>query len=403
MRNSISDIEYHLIKRKKGKNGKKVVYYIGILDELKGKNKHRKYKAVRSLDTGNKVLAQKRAAEKIEKGEFGSVKTGLKEFLLNFWDPEKSEYLRDKVTNKKPLSPVYIANCRALLETYVIPWFDIKGITQLSKLTRLQVLAWKNDLAETEGVSDKHPRKISSRTINAARQAFFEPLKWAFDNDEIPSYPGRGIKPIPDEPTEREIFEADELIKLFNIKWPDQRYKAACMLAADSGMRLGEIRGLLIKNVHLAKKELDVKTNWQDGQGIKGPKWGSYRDHIEISEPVVSAIREVLALHRWGADPDHFVFFGIESASVPIGKRALTNALAAAMKKAKLRDGRTFHSLRHSLCSHARGKVSEAALRKIFGWSEKSNMVKEYSHTTERDRKELRNIRKQIIPFKKIS
>lgn len=397
MRNVINDVEYHLIKRK---NGKQTVYYAGFLDDLIGKNKHRKYKAVRSLKTGNKVLAQKRVAQLIADGSVFSSKSGLKDFLLDFWDPEKSEYLKGKAAEGQSMSTAYIANNHALLSRFVIPWFTARGITTIAKLTRPAILAWRNELFEKRGVDKEHSRPISTRTINTARQALYVPLSWACDMGLLPYHPGQGVKPVSDKPAERKIFTLEEYEKLFSVQWPDIRYKAACLISADTGMRAGEVRGLLIRNVRLDDGKLDVLTSYQDREGLKPPKWNSERLDVEISVPVVDAIRDVIALHRWGAEPDQFVFFGIESATVPIGKRALSNALFAAMKKAKIPGGRTFHSFRHSIVSHAAGRLSQAALRDIFGWTNTST-PKRYQHITEADRESLRDIRKQILPFKK--
>lgn len=216
----------------------------------------------------------------------------------------------------------------------------------------------------------------------------------------LPYDPSAAIKPVHDEPAEREIFKLDEYKKLFAVEWADIRYKAACLLSATTGMRMGEVRGLLVKNVHLDKSYLDVLTSWQDAEGLKPPKWGSERIGVELSKPVITAIREVLALHRWGAEPQHFVFFSIDSSRRPIGKRALDSALRAAMKATKLPSGRTFHCFRHSLVSHAAASLSQTALRDFIGHTTVETTGR-YQHVTDEDRAAMRKIQAKILPFKK--
>ena len=393
---SIGSVDYHLLKRK-GKTGKGV-YYVGFLSDLVGSNGRRRYKAVRSTRTGNIALARKIALQMIEKGDVFATKDGLRDFLLTFWDPEKSEYLRGKAAEGHPVSTVYANNSRSLVKRYVLPYFKKRGITRISELTRPLILSWRNDLFERRSAS-REGRKVSPRTVNTARQAFFVPLRWAVTMGMLPYDPAGTVRPVHDKPAKRQIFELAEYQKLFAVDWPDARYKAACLLASVTGMRMGEVRGLLVKNLHLDKSRLDVVTSWQDAEGLKPPKWDSERIGVDLPENVVSALRELLDGHRWGVEPDHFVFFGIESPAVPIGKRGLDHALRNAMTAAKLPGGRTFHCFRHSLVSHA-SDLSAAGLREFIGHRQEST-TEGYQHVTDRDRDAMREIQAKILPFKK--
>jgi hypothetical protein len=103
---SIGAVDFHLLKRK-SKQGKGV-YYVAFISDLIGKNGRRRYKAVRPTGTGNIALARKIANQMIEKGEVFAAKSGLRDFLLTFWDQEQSEYLRGKAAEGRPVSPAYV-------------------------------------------------------------------------------------------------------------------------------------------------------------------------------------------------------------------------------------------------------------------------------------------------------
>jgi integrase len=394
---SISGVDYHLLKRNR-KHGKPV-YYVGFLSDLVGANGRRRYKAVRSTGTGNTALARKIALQMIEKGDVFAATDELRGFLLTFWNPEKSEYLRGKAAEGHPVSTAYARNSRSLVERYVLPYFEKRGVMRLSDLTRPLILSWRNDLFENRS-AEKGGRLITPRTINTARQSLTVPIRWAVTMGLLPYDPSATIKPVHGKPAERQIFQLDEYEKLFSVEWVDLRYKTACLLASVTGMRMGEVRGLLVKNLHLDDGYLDVLTSWQDTEGLKPPKWDSERLGVELPANVVEAIREVLAVHRWGAEPDHFVFFGTESAAVPMGKQALERALRNAMKAAKLPSGRLFHSLRHSLVSHAASTLSPAALMGFIGHRQEET-TEGYQHVTDRDREAMREIQAKILPFKK--
>lgn len=394
---SIGGVDFHLLKRR-GKTGKPI-YYAAFLSDLLGSNGRRRYRAVRSTGSGNLALARKIALGMIEKGEVFAARSGLRNYLTTFWDPAVSEYLRGKATEGRAVSAAYCRNSLSLVKRYVLPYFEKRGIARLSDLTRPVLLAWRNFLFEKRGLDDEG-RRISPRTVNAARQALFVPLQHAFDMGELPYHPGQGVKPVHETPERRQIFQLNEYAKLFAVEWPDIRYRTACLLAATTGMRTGEVRGLLVKNVHLDDGYLDVLTSWQDMEGLKPPKWGNERLGVQLSEPVVNAIREVLARHRWGAAPDAFVFFNIKSAQAPLHKHGIEYALRSAMKAAKLPGGRTFHSFRHSLVSHASANLSQAALRDFIGHTNVET-TERYQHVTDADRAAMREIQAKILPFKK--
>ena len=107
-----------------------------------------------------------------------------------------------------------------------------------------------------------------------------------------PQHPGDNIKPLPDRRPERRIFEAAELVKLLAVKWSDPRTYVVCAIAECTGMRLGEIRGLLVKNVHLDERYVDALTNYVETDGLKHPKQRKDgRPGLAISERATEARR----------------------------------------------------------------------------------------------------------------
>jgi len=60
---------------------------------------------------------------------------------------------------------------------------------------------------------------------------------------------------------------------------------------AASEMRLGEICGLLVQDLH--RNRIEIRHNWQDGEGLKAPKLSSNRD-VPISDRVAKALDQLL-------------------------------------------------------------------------------------------------------------
>ena len=378
-------MDYHLLKRKK--KGGKVVYHAAFLSDLPGKNGKKQYRTIKSTGVGNRALAHKVARQMLEDGQVLASQDLLRDFLLTFWDPDKSEYLRSARAEGRTHAVAYLMGNRSTVDRYFLPYCNQHGISKLADLTRQNLLAWRNELFETG---------VGPRVINRTRTAVFTALAWAVEMNMLPHHPGQGVRPVKAKATERKIFELSELSKLFEKPWPDFRCYAGAALAATTGMRIGEVRGLQVKNLHLEAAYLDVVTNFQDEEGIKPPKWDSERIGVPLPPPTVKALEKVLQLHRWGAQPEHFVFFSTDSPSWPLNKHTLGNALTRACKAAGI-PARPFHSFRHSFITHASHTLSPAALRYHVGHSN-AETTERYQHLSEADRKALVDVQAKILP-----
>lgn len=389
-------IDYHLVKRKlKGRHN----YYLAILDTKRGKNGRPKYKAMKSLETGNKALARKKAQEILDEGSILSSKDSLSQYLKDFWTPEKSEYIRTKKAEGRNISPFYCHNNLKLIEKYFLPFYDEIGVTKLSELNRQNLLEWRNLLNE-KGNLDGGKKRISAATQNKVRQAVWVALEWAVFMGLLPYHPGNGIKRVKETTSEKQIFELEDLEKLFSAEWEDIRAKAACMLAAETGMRLGEVRGLLFDNLHLADGYLDVVTNFIDGEGLKPPKWDKVRLGWPISPRCAMLIREVIRLHKWGEGAGRYVFFNINSEKSPVAKLTIINGLRKAMEKAKIPKGPTFHSFRHTWIAHSSGVLPHHVVQMMVGHTNDITTQK-YQHVTKEQREAVSKYQQTIIPFNK--
>jgi len=403
-------VDYHLIKRK-DKHGR-YWYRMGVLDAMPGKNGRPKYRAMRSLGI---------EAKRNKQGEFTKVardnahkaarqllqtdstlfaaKDSLRDFLETFWDYGKSEYIKGKRAEGRNISAQYAESSKAYVQTYFLPYFEDRGITKLSELNRRNLTEWRNHLYEHGNVKGE-AKTITPSTQNKVRQAVFTALQWAVDMEMLPYHPGQGVRRVASKPAERRIFERSELGKLFSVQWTDKRAYAACLLAAETGMRLGEVRGLQWANVHLEAAYVDVLTNYVDYEGLKEPKWDSKRVGVAISPRCGMALKDLKDNHRWGATDSAFVFYAIDSDRRPMSKEAITLALQKAMKAAEIPTDRTFHCLRHSWITHATGQLPAHLLQRMAGHSQGAT-TERYQHVSDEHRKALADYASNIIQFEK--
>ena len=395
------DAGFHLLKRKTS-------YYVAIPDEVPGPNGRPRYKVMKSLKTLNKGLARKRALEVLADKSLVASKDDLADFLLGFWTPGQSEYLRSKAAEGKDISPVYCQCNRSWIERYFLPYFAERGITTLNKLDRRGLYGWRNHLHEhgrlkpdnealplDEDGKPIEPPTISPATQNKVRQAVMVALEWCVDMEMLPVNPMARVKRVAEKPAVRAIFQRDHLRALFAVPWPDYRSYAAALLAVTTGARLGEVRGLRSPSLHLDAGYIDIVENWQDGQGLKPPKWGSTRYGVPLPGRTIEALVQLESMNPYGAE-DHFVFWG-PSADEPIPKHIVSRNLSAAMKQAKIpATGRTFHSFRHTYVSLMRHEVGADRVRLAVGHTG-TEMTDSYTHETDEDRVALRTAAEGLL------
>ena len=238
---------------------------------------------------------------------------------------------------------------------------------------------------------------VSGRSANRARQAVWVALEHAVKKRLIHHHPGASVEKNAESLNKREAYTLDELKAMFSAKWDDVRCKAAAMFAFYTGARLGEVRGIRWKNVHLDEGFVDIVENYVDEDGLKEPKWGSFREGVDVPDVVISSLQDVLRVSRWGFEPDRFVFFDMDSPDVPAGKGLLTRGLKQVCKSLDIM-GRTFHSLRHSFITHFGPHMRPAELRYLVGHSNEAT-TERYQHRTEEGRKAIRAAQSNILPF----
>ncbi len=112
-------VDFHLLKRKTSKG--KTVYYTAFLSDLTGKNGKQKYQSVKSTGQSNRAAAEKVARLMLTDGKVLASYDSLRFYLLNFWNPEKSEYLQSKRAEGRKQNSIYLQNNKQRILQYVLP------------------------------------------------------------------------------------------------------------------------------------------------------------------------------------------------------------------------------------------------------------------------------------------
>jgi integrase len=145
------------------------------------------------------------------------------------------------------------------------------------------------------------------RTINVMLKLIKKALKEAVRLEIIPRNPADKIELLADDPRERGILTPDELERLFQLPWLDERSETAAILASVSGMRISEIIGLRIDELDMERQVIHVRHSFSAYEKrLKGTK--NERSHFVYTD--ASILNLLKDLHQKNPWQSSFIFWG---------------------------------------------------------------------------------------------
>jgi integrase len=169
----------------------------------------------------------------------------------------------------------------------------------------------------------------------------------------------------------RAATDLENIKKLLSPEyWTHPRLRLAVMTAGLVGLRAGEVRGILWKDLDPDNRRIHVDREIIDIEGEKKPKWEKTRTTIY---PL--ALKKLLEPLR-GAPNDRV--FAISKRG-PLSYKTLHDEMAAAIEKSGI-PHITLHGLRHSIQTALRGAgVNPELLKATFGWTD-DDVQETYTH-----------------------
>lgn len=255
------------------------------------------------------------------------------EFAKDFFAYD-SPFVKSQLRRGRSFGRRHAENQNAIVNNYLIPEY---GDLKLSKIDDEMIEAFAEELV----VLGKAPS-----TINKILLALRVILQQAYKQKYIQKLPI--IELLPNNYQDRGILTVEEVKAFFAQPWSDNRYFAIKLLAATTGMRMGEIRALQRKCVF--DGYVEVSSSWERGYGLKGTKTGRSRN-IPLPQRTQEALRTVMEFSPY-KEPDDFIFFG-RKREAPLDQRIIQRNFYAALKgigiTEDIRQERriSFHSWRH--------------------------------------------------------
>ena len=304
----------------------------------------------------------------------------LVDFLTDFWDINKSEYIREKRRMNKHVGIEYCRESRNQILRHWKPYFKNMLLGELTKGELKEFVLYLQDLPQSSSTK-KHIYRAGATAI-----------KWAFNNELIEKDFTAGIIGFSDTSKERKILTKEIAECLFSIKWKDEKSMLGNMLAMLTGMRLGEI--LALRLLDIGENCVYVQHSWNETEGLKTPKNGEARIVYFPFPQIIKRLKKLAYMNPFDSSINAFVFWG----TLP-GKPIANEVFIKKFREELQTIGFTkedakqycFHSWRHFYTAYMIDFVNQRALQSQTG-HKTVQMLEHYSkHPVQSDIEQIQN------------
>ncbi|MBN2401712.1 MAG: tyrosine-type recombinase/integrase [Spirochaetes bacterium] len=327
---------------RKKKNGKSV-YYVQF------KKSDGSYDTAKSSGCTSRYAAEAWAEDYLLKHGRTTLRDVLFiRFAENFFDWNGTWATNKKVQGKR-ISQSHCLTTAETLQRHILPVFQNYNIADIDKL---KIRDFRNKL---------YQQGKSGSLINKCLYALKAILEAAEDQGLIQAVPR--IEKAADKPKTKGILTIEEVRRLFYLPWASipsyshpvkERYigYVGNLLACVTGLRLGELQGLLLTDLHLDSGYIVVRRSWDRKINRLNETTKNGRErNLLIPSYVISLVSELVERNPY-KQPDSFLFYS-KFPHQPIDAKTFINDFFAALDRIGInKDERkkrniTFHSHRH--------------------------------------------------------
>ena len=314
----------------------------------------------------------------------------LCEFLVNFWTPEKSEYIQNKRAHKKTIGDYHCKEMRGMVNRYWLPFFGEEFT--VGELTEQYLEDFLQELANF--------RCLKGATINHARTCGATGLKWLKNKGIIHSNPMANVEAFSkSDATPRGIPDEKEIKALYELDWNNEVMYLAFNLSAFSGLRPGEISGLQVRDIDSEKDLITICHSWHRTGFLKSTKTNLIRK-VPVAHNII--LRLLVQAQRCpGANEETFVFWSKANDYKPFLPQYYDDGFFEALHKIGVSEEERkernidFYSLRHFCATYLANMTDMRNVQAVLGHTTPA-MTKHYAnHMTDEHFDSIRDIFEQ--------
>ncbi len=180
--------------------------------------------------------------------------------------------------------------------------------------------------------------------------------------------------PITKHTLPEDIMDEEDILKMLKTT-SNVRDQALIALLFDSGIRIGELLNMQLKDIDLRSEPAHIK--------VTG-KTGSRKIPIMFSAKYLARYISSIKNRKYN-DPLWLATGTWKNYNKPVEYASIRKALAVAAQRAGIEKRANPHSFRHARATHYANKLSDQQLKAFFGWGNDSKMASVYVHLSGRD------------------
>lgn len=307
------------------------------------------------------------------------------QWLVDFWNPDSSDYLKEKHRKGQSVHRKHRENSAAFILRH---WSEIIGEKKLGELTRQDIQKQFNRL-------DTLP--LNGNTKNHILRAVLTPLKWAYNNELLCRDLSRGWIMYKAEYKKRSILTMEMARSVFRVEWGNNMARLASMLSMCTGMRCGEILALTADD--LGENCIYVRHSYNMKDGLKSTKNGEERT-VFVYFPYIMDQLRILAETNPYENGAGFIFWGLlpdKPIDCNVFRKFFRRALVAAGMSKDEANKMTFHAWRHFYTTYMADKVNQKALQSQTGHKTQIMLEHYADHQTREDALVIMNAQAEVF------
>jgi integrase len=319
------------------------------------------------------------------------------EFSEGWWVVETCDYLKWRQLHN-PITEATISMHKGYFENHIKEYF---AKFKLDEITPLVIEGWllhMSEKKEKRNKDEKDKKKLKPNTVNSVYGTLRLMMGEAFRKKLIKVNPCNEVKELKEVEAEREIFTLEEYYKLFPVKWSavwdDEMICKANRLAACTGLRIGELRGL--RGEHIYEDHIFVCGQYT--------RFG-YSNHTKTKNnrkvPINPEMKD--EFDRLARKNDQGYLFSDDGGKTPVTVDRIRRGFDKALGKIgisraeKLERNLSFHAWRHFFNTFMRVRnVADSKVQSVTGHLTKK-MTDKYTHFDTRKFNEVRDVQNELF------
>lgn len=372
--------DYCLFPRKL-QSGKEIYYY-SFYDE----SNRRRY---RSTGCASYKAAAQYCNKLLREDRLGNESTPtLKDFTKEMFLRDKCPITRQKTIRGYKVAAATLLQKRIILVRHIWPCF---GDIRMNQVKEYDLEEW---------LMDQKEHGYSSSYVNAFIKTLRQIFSFAKKRRVIHNNPVEEIQVYKLITKEKGILTDQEVNRLFNSNETNAHWKNAprirtlLLLAAATGMRLGEIQALHHEQIH--ENGIFIDRSWSAIEGLKTTKTGKSR-FMPVAKKLLAQLKTV------SENDIGLVFHNDKNRHKPLYKKRIYRVFYEGLKLIGINKSErterniTFHSWRHFANTYLKNAgINKDVIMNAIGHETKA-MHEHYYHSLPHDNKEITTLQESII------